>query len=258
MTPFRMAVGVGNTTVKLGLTSAVVSGDWPTWHARHETATSAMDAATLAQLLPAESVEWLVASVRRPTEQSLREWIRVNRPADRYRLLTFRDLPLRILVDAPERVGLDRLAAGVAVNALRDPERPAVFVDAGTAITVNLISADGAFQGGVILPGFSLTAKALSSGTDLLPLVTTDGQAEPPAILGKSTETAIRSGIFWGSVGAVREIVHRLQDVCSGRPQVFVTGGDAQRLAGFVTPDARFVSDLVLGGIILSATRQTS
>jgi type III pantothenate kinase len=125
-------------------------------------------------------------------------------------------------------------------------------VDAGTAITVDLVSADGAFEGGVILPGFRLTAKALAEGTDLLPHVDHDPAAAPPPVVGKSTAAAIRSGLFWGQVGAVRELTHRIAGELACSPQLFVAGGDAERLAGFL-PQARVVPELVLAGIALVA-----
>ena len=118
-------------------------------------------------------------------------WVRAHRPQDEYRLLTFRDLPLEIRVDHPERVGIDRLAAAVAANALRDTDRPAVVIGAGSALVVNLIAADGAFEGGAILPGFRMGAIALSSA-DLLPEVLFRSSDEPPPVLGKNTEAAIR------------------------------------------------------------------
>jgi type III pantothenate kinase len=251
MTTPLLAVGIGNTTVKLGLTTAPLVGDWPVWSQRLEVATVDFDPASLANLLPNAAVEWRVASVQRSVEKKLRDWLRGYRTSDRYQLLRQVDMPIRFNVEAPHRVGLDRIAAAVAANRLRDPRRPAVVVDAGTAITVNLVTADGVFQGGVILPGFTLTAKALAVGTDQLPLVTADLNAEPPRVVGKSTDEAIRSGLFWGNVGAVKEILERMHQEMTGVPQVFVTGGDARRLAGYISADARFIPDLVLAGIVM-------
>ena len=255
MTAPIVAVGIGNTSVKVGVTAGV-DGEWPNWTTRQEIPTASFDAQQLAAILPSESVRWCIASVQRSVESNLRDWVRLNRDQDSYRLLTFHELPIEIRVDAPERVGPDRLAAAVAANRLRHGN-PAVVIDAGTAITVNLIGANGAFEGGVILPGFTLTAKALAGGTDLLPLVTADLNSDPPDVLGKSTEAAIRSGLFWGNVGAVREIVARLTAKLNVTPQIIVTGGDARRLAGFVSQDAKFVPDLVLAGIVFSVIRPT-
>jgi type III pantothenate kinase len=259
MTTPLLAVGIGNTTIKFGLTTwRAGAGDspaapWPIWHVTRETPAANFDPSALAGLLPQVETTWVVASVQRAAEERLRDWIRGHRPLDKFHLLSHDELPLQINVEAPHRVGMDRLTAAVAANTIREPHRPAIVIDAGTALTVNLVTADGVFQGGVILPGFSLTAKALAMGTDQLPHIAADLNAEPPSVVGKSTEAAIRSGLFWGNVGAVREIVDRVQRELSVVPQVFVTGGDARRLAGFVSPEARFVPDLVLAGIVASA-----
>ena len=63
------------------------------------------------------------------------------------------------------------LLAAVAANRIRTADRPAVIVDLGTAITVDLVSSDGAFQGGAILPGIEMSARALHDYTDLLPRI---------------------------------------------------------------------------------------
>lgn len=257
MTGHLVTAGIGNTTVKVGLVKSCGPSSWPEWLARREVPTANFDPATLSEMLPEQAVEWYIGSVQRTVESRLRDWVRLHRQQDHYRLLTFEDLPLKIQVEVPARVGLDRLAAAVAVNRLRDPARPAIVIDAGTAITVNLITPDGVFQGGVILPGLGLTARALSMGTDLLPLVAAEVYSEPPPVVGKSTEAAIRSGLFWGNVGAVREIVDRVHGELAQTPQVFVTGGDAQRLVDFIAPDAKFAPDLVLAGIFFSVSQSS-
>jgi type III pantothenate kinase len=71
-------------------------------------------------------------------------------------------------------------------------------------------------------------------------------------VIGKSTTAAIRSGLFWGGVGAIRELVARTAAELRESPQIFVTGGDAERLTRFLADDAQFVSDLVLCGIVLA------
>ena len=121
-------------------------------------------------------------------------------------------------------------------------------------MTVNFIDSAGVFQGGVILPGFRLIARALSAGTDLLPTVDTSFHTTtPPHVSGKSTEEAIRSGLFWGGVGAIRELIGRVSAELDSPPQLYVTGGDAKLLVKFLSPDAVFVPDLVLQGIALAA-----
>ena len=164
-------------------------------------------------------------------------------------------LPLEVRVPEPEKVGIDRLAGAVAANRLRRPDKPAVVVDLGTAITIDLIAADGAFEGGAILPGVAMSARALHQQTDLLPERPMHELDASPEAVGKNTADAIDAGLFWGAVGAVREVIARQSDRLTTAPQVFVTGGAAPSVARLLGgPDiaVRHVPDLVLSGIAVS------
>ena len=171
------------------------------------------------------------------------------------RQLTYRDVPLVIHVDAPERVGIDRLLAAVAADRLRRPDRAAIIVDAGTAITVDLLDENGAFCGGAILPGIAMSARALEEQTDALPRVALEHLAHPPAPLGKSTVPAIESGLYWGAVGAIRELIRRLAAPLAAPPDVLLTGGASPEVAEILAASenwsVRHVPHLVLAGIAL-------
>lgn len=246
-----IAVDIGNSATKLALfaESAGTPLPEPVW-------THALDSFELLAALLPPVARWRVASVHRESERRLAQWIAAFRGQDDYHLLTYRDLPLELRVDQPDRVGLDRLAAAVGANVLRDRSRPAVVVSAGSAVTVNLVAPDGAFEGGAILPGFRMSARALA-GADLLPEVLFQPMPDAPTVIGKDTESAIRSGLFWGTVGAVREIIERFSEA-HRRPQVFVTGGDLERLAPLASADAQFIPHLVLAGIALSDRCRTA
>ena len=262
--PPLIAVDIGNSSTKLGWFR-----DWQKGGGTLPVPEQVSDCATAQPLpevliaeLPSGPAIWRVASVHRQAEKLLEDWIGMNRPRDDFKILSYRDLPLEIRVDFPDRVGLDRLAAAVAARFLasggrKPPDtsviRPAIVVDAGTAITVDLVSADGAFEGGVILPGFRLTAQALAAGTNQLPLTSFTGQDHPPPVVGKNTEGAIRSGLFWGAVGAVREVIERMSAGLSQQPHIFVTGGDLRHLAPIVSPHSQFVPNMVLSGIAIAA-----
>jgi len=143
-----------------------------------------------------------------------------------------RQLSVAINVDFPDRVGIDRLLNALAANLVRPADRAAIVVDSGTATTVDLISATGVFVGGAILPGLRLGGLALHQYTALLPLIEpADLTGEPPLSLGKNTRDAIRSGLFWGQLGAVRELVARLTELCAAPPIMLVTGGAGCALA---------------------------
>lgn len=231
----------------------------------------------------ADHAWWWIATVNRPATTRLLEWIRQARPADAITLLSAADLPLFVRVPRPDMVGIDRLLDALAANRLRAPGRPAVVVDVGTAITVDLIAPDGSFLGGAILPGIGMSARAMHEFTDLLPLLSVSELAEPPPVVGTATEPAMRSGLFWGAVGAVRELVARMSSEAArtngeamgrrpaGSPapaepaaptdptaltdpaEVFLTGGAGAAVAGLIGPHARAVPHLTLSGVYLAA-----
>jgi type III pantothenate kinase len=165
-------------------------------------------------------------------------------------------LPIRMDVDAPEKVGMDRLLNGVAANVLRGSDQPVIVIDTGTAITIDLLDSQGTFKGGAILPGILLGAKTLHEETTTLPLVDVWEllKREPPA-LGKNTEAAIAAGLYWGHLGAVKEIVNRYRQLCqpAGRePLLLLTGGAAVILAPYL-PQGRCEPALSLQGLAVTA-----
>jgi type III pantothenate kinase len=198
------------------------------------------------------SLPWFIASVNRPASTRLIDWLGAHRPDDCVALLSSADLPLEVRLDRPDMVGIDRLVDAVAVNRLREPGRPAAIVDVGSAITVDLVSADGAFLGGSILPGLAMSARAMHEFTDLLPLIEVANLHEPPPALGTCTGEAMRSGLFWGAVGAIRTLIEELGRPAGGKPQIFLTGGAGVAVAELLGADARHVPHLTLAGIALS------
>ena len=122
------------------------------------------------------SLVWAVGSVHPGNLEGLTRWLQGR--GDTLGLLARHDrLPLAVRVDSPERVGVDRLLNAVAASsrlrrgAMGRRPRAAVVIDAGTAVTVDLLGPDGAFEGGAIFPGRRLMAAALHDYTALLPLV---------------------------------------------------------------------------------------
>ena len=264
--PRLIAADIGNSSTKLGWFDETggLSYGLPTVAATRSFATGQSPPSDLAAALP-EHCRWHIASVHREGTRLLTEWVKSQRPPDEVHLLSHLDLPIATGVEFPDRVGLDRLAAAVAANVIREPDCPAIVIDSGSAITVDLVTAAGAFAGGVILPGFRLSAEALFGGADLLPLALLEPNDAPPPIIGKNTAAAIRSGLFWGAVGAVREIVARMvADLASkasgGRqpPELFVTGGDLRQLATHIGGGAKFVPNMVLCGIAVAASSAVS
>jgi type III pantothenate kinase len=172
------------------------------------------------------------------------------------KVLANTDLPLEIRTAEPARVGIDRVLSAVAVNRVRQPGVAAIIVDMGTAVTVDLVSSDGAFEGGAIFAGPALALRALHSGTASLPALDLSGVADPPPSVGKSTEQALVAGAYWGAAGAVCELVARTARHAGGDPELYLTGGGAP---GYATSfewggrAARYLPHLVLSGVRLVA-----
>lgn len=255
----RLAIDVGNTRVKLGLFACPSSrprGELPTCVERTTLLSGEPLPSELLAHWQSAVTNWLppIIAGSNPSgiQQLLAAWPSSLGPQPQT-VANTDDFPLTIRVDEPRRVGIDRLLNAIAVNELRRSDRPAIIVDSGTATTVDVVSADGAFEGGAILPGLALSAKALHEYTALLPLVSVPelGQATPEP-LGRNTRAAIRSGLFWGQLGAVKELIARQteRDV-----DIFVTGGGGALLANFLE-NARFESQLPLQGLVLIAGRE--
>ncbi len=247
-----IAVDIGNTSVRARCFQ-VVTGRRPSpipWPVNLQPPRSRRELAEWRPGDHSEPQQWLVASVHQAACDVLLARLAVIRPADTVRVLQPQDFGLAINVKFPERVGPDRLAAAAAANARRDPDRWAVIVDSGTAITVDLVDRQGVFQGGAILPGMGMAARALHEYTDRLPLV--EAPQQRPVVVGKSTEEAMSSGLYWGAIGAVRRLIELMAAEAEGRTDVFITPS----AAGWVEQlgeSVQVVDDLVLEGVALAA-----
>ena len=258
--PPRIAVDIGNTRIKLGLFDEQDSSQksnkcsLPSPDRVLTIPAIGWDESVLSRWLiavPREIPCW-IASVNRPASARLIDVVEPVRPV---RHITHADLPVTTSVDRPDYVGVDRLAGAVAVNRLRNPSRPAVVVHVGSAITCNLVDAGGIFRGGAILPGLAMSARALHDFTDMLPHVPLDEPPAAPPSVGNTTISAIQSGLYWGAVGAIREMISQFSKsigASDAKSEVFLTGGAAPAVAGQLDPSVRYVEHLVLAGIALA------
>jgi len=201
---------------------------------------------------PYDAFAWHIGSVQRQVSAQLVQRLR-DQGATRVTLLSSGALPLTIDLPRPDMVGIDRLLGAVAANALRSPDAPAVVVDLGSAITVDFVSSDGTFRGGAILPGIGMSARALHHFTDLLPLVDMHSLADTPPVVGKSTLEAMTSGLFWGAVGGVKQLIELMGCAESRKPEVFLTGGAAPSVAELLPGPARYEANLIPAAIAIAA-----
>lgn len=163
------------------------------------------------------------------------------------------DLGIRNAYQPPEAVGSDRLVNAVA--AMHFYGMPCIVVDFGTATTIDTVSADGTYLGGAIAPGIMMAAEALFQRTAQLPRV---ALTAPPHAIGRTTTESIQSGLVFGYVGLVKELVKRFQEELGGRTKVIATGG----LAGLIAPLTGVIGevnlDLTLLGLALVWQQKTS
>src|SRR5687768_7408670 len=116
--PLLAAVDIGNSWTKLGWFSGILAG-LPTPDEIVMFRTGKPPPSQLATKFPRQSMVWHISSVHREGTRLLTEWLIANRPQEQLRLLTHGDLPIRIDVEFPDKVGLDRLAAAVGANVRR-------------------------------------------------------------------------------------------------------------------------------------------
>jgi type III pantothenate kinase len=130
-------------------------------------------------------------------------------------------VPINNKYSTPDTLGKDRLAGVIGAKQLM-PSSTVLVIDAGTAITYDLITAEGEYLGGGISPGIAMRFKALHTFTARLPLL--DYYDDAP-LIGNDTSSCIHSGVLNGTVAEMEGIIQRYQEVYPGL-KIVVTGGD--------------------------------
>jgi len=133
-------------------------------------------------------------------------------------------IPLTNKYKTPETLGYDRIAAAVGACTLF-PRRNVLVIDAGTAITYDLVTDKGEFVGGNIAPGLEMRFKALNKFTGRLPLL--EPESKDINLIGESTSEAIQSGIINGILFEIEGFISSIMKEYS-KLKVIITGGDAK------------------------------
>jgi type III pantothenate kinase len=224
-----LAIDVGNTETVYGLFDGDALGE----HRRTATESRRTGdelGALLSGLIDVEAVDAVclsstVPALVRAYEELAASWIRapmlVVGPG------TKTGMPIRY--DDPRAVGPDRI-----VNALAGRERygaPCIVVDFGTSTNFDAVSQAGEYVGGVLAPGIEVSMDALFARAARLFRV---DFAEPPSVIGRTTATALQSGLVYGFAGQVEGIVARMRAELGGDPRVVSTGGLAELIAPHV------------------------
>ncbi len=156
---------------------------------------------------------------------------------------------LRIRYRNPLEVGADRIANSIAATQLY-PHKNLILVDLGTATTFCAVSKDRDYLGGSIVAGLKLNMEALEAKTAKLPSVEIIAKSE---VLGLSTVESLQSGLYYGHLGAMREIINRItaESFSGEKPFVIGTGGFSSLFEKEKIFD-KIIPDLVLKGNLLA------
>jgi type III pantothenate kinase len=250
MSPSTLLIDAGNTRVKWGwrapdgsvcATGACLHADLPTvagaaWHAgsRHGNPTDIW----LCNVAGAD-VEAAVKNVASTIFSSHVKWHHAGSSANAS--------GVRNGYRHPAQLGADRWVSAIGAHA-RWPKRPLLIVTAGTATTIDVLTADGLFRGGMILPGLTLMAQSLARGTAQLPDIS--AITPPLPAWADNTQDAIALGCLSAQCGAIQQAWDRLsKEVAPDMPQCILSGGAQGALAAALMMPFCQHDNLVLAGL---------
>lgn len=153
---------------------------------------------------------------------------------------------VRSLYEHPEKLGTDRWAMLIAARAMTPAD--CLIVSLGTALTVDMLTSDGRFLGGVIAPGLHLMRTALAQGTDAV--------APQPGQVTRfpcNTADAVQTGLVYAALGVIEKTLAEFETQCQQTVSCILTGGGASTIAPYLNRPFQVVDNLVLEGLRLLA-----
>jgi type III pantothenate kinase len=237
-----LAIDIGNTTI--GFAVMHKAGNIVSMAVVDTDAKVNKIKAVVAKILKAQVIDRVViCSVVPKATKTLEDIFKKVVPVD----VIGRDImvPVKNRYKNPKQVGQDRLVG--AYGAMKIYGHPLIVVDLGTAITFDVISVQGDYLGGAIVPGIRLSAESLFLKTALLPHIEIKA---PRHIIGRTTQESILSGLFYGYGSLCRGFIDLISHELKAKPKVVMTGGHTHLMKKFVSPKIRIIDeDLVFKGI---------
>jgi type III pantothenate kinase len=164
---------------------------------------------------------------------------------------------LRITYPKPHEIGEDRLANALAADALYGA--PVVVIDMGTAVTFDIVTRSGGYEGGIIAPGIAVMTRYLHEQTALLPALSAEELVDVPGGIGQSTIEAMRLGCSVGFSGMLAALLERVESELARRKEtpvrVISTGGTMAFLSRDWMRRTDFAADLTLRGLAIAVMR---
>ncbi len=164
-----------------------------------------------------------------------------------------KDVKTGIAIDYknPKEVGADRIVNALAARELFGA--PAIILDCGTATTFDVVSADGRYAGGLIIPGIEVSLEALSQRAAKLPEVAI---APVETLIGKDTVSSMQAGVYWSAVDGLNGIIQRLlAEQGYADANIIATGGLSAKLLPDMPKVKHFEPHLTLKGILMLAKK---
>jgi len=159
----------------------------------------------------------------------------------------------KIKYKTPATLGMDRVCSAVGAYELAQEKKLLlknqylVTIDFGTATTINIVSPESNFIGGLIAPGIKTMLSSLNEKTAQLPLPDLNSYEN---LVGDSTNSSILSGVYNATIGMINETINHLKELCSGiEPIIFATGGNAKIIIPYLKQKIFYDEALVLKGL---------
>jgi len=156
--------------------------------------------------------------------------------------------PMALDVDEPQNLGADRALNAIAAHDKHKGEL--IVVDFGTATTFDVIDSSGAYKGGIIAPGINLSIDALVNAAAKLPRIAIEAP-EDPSVIGRTTESQMIIGIYWGYIALIEGLVERLKGEIGKPAKVIATGGLASLFDKHTQVFDAIEPDLTIRGLSL-------
>jgi type III pantothenate kinase len=155
--------------------------------------------------------------------------------------------PIQLDVDEPENVGADRALNVIAAHAKYPGEL--IVVDFGTATTFDVVDSSGAYKGGIIAPGINLSLDALVNATAKLPRIAIEAPADNLSVIGRTTQSQMLIGIYWGYVAMIEGLTERMKQELGRPATVVATGGLAHLFDKHTSVFDAIEPDLTIQGL---------
>ncbi len=239
----RLAIVIGNSTVKAGLFDEMEIISQKRWDHVHFADTQYMVAEF--EGLGCAGAPAVICSVV-PSLEEIAGILLRRASCDSVASVEPASGPMSMTYRTPETLGADRYCAALAGRELYGS--PVIVIDCGTATTINVVDAEGRFAGGSISPGIGTSLRVLHERTAQLPGVEEEAF---PQLIGRDTAECMRSGVLYGARYALEGITAGIRQFTGSGTPIILTGGDAEALLG-MGPSGGFVHDelIVLRGAI--------